>query len=259
MADSDNHTTQGDGAPPRHLAELLWAQHHPTEDYPLGVLGVPAPIPGIAFFPGGYGLWRPDIASPLPAFPVGGVMVLGHDFHSESGYRESLRHGRESETQPTWRVLLKVLERVAISPTRCFFTNVYMGLRAGDSPTGPFPGAKRESFVDHCVRFLDRQVAAQRPSLIITLGVNVPPLLARLTPELQDWASHRGLKHLDRVGALRGGVRIGVDQQVETNVVALVHPSMRHACVRHRAYKGLRGDEAEMLLLSEALALSGRR
>jgi hypothetical protein len=236
-----------------NAAELLWSRHHPPDGYPPGVLAVPKPIPGIGFFPGGYGLWRPDTADPLPAFPVSGIMVLGHDFHSESGYRASLRRGRESPTQPTRRVLLGLLARAAVDPSRCFFTNVYMGLRKCEATTGPFPGASDDDFVDHCVDFLDAQIAAQQPRHILTLGVNVPPLLARLSAELTDWTAGRGLKYLDQVGPVRTRVRVGVTSPVEATVVALTHPSMRHASVRHRRYRGDSGDAAEVRMLADAL------
>jgi hypothetical protein len=114
-----------------HAAKELWHRHHPLSGYPAGVLAVPQAIPGIAFFPGGYGLWRPDISLALPAFPVGGVMVLGHDFHSEAGYLASLARTREAATQPTWRALTEFLGPAGVPVNRCFFTNVYMGLRAG--------------------------------------------------------------------------------------------------------------------------------
>lgn len=239
-------------------AEQLWSRHHPASGYPAGVLAVPTAIPGVAFFPGGYGLWRPNVGAPLPEFPVGGVMILGHDFHSESGYQASLRRGRESETQPTWRVLLALLQRVDVQPTRCFFTNVYMGLRAGENTTGPFPGARDHTFVDHCVRFLEEQVLLQRPAVIITLGVNVPPLLARLSPDLHLWSAGRGLRHLDTVGPVHSHVRVGTAPSVETRVVALTHPSMRHASVRHRRYEGQSGDAAELRMLREVLNFSGQ-
>src|SRR5687767_9546772 len=114
-----------------HAAEQLWKRHAPPLGYPAGVVAVPECIKGTAFFPGGYGLWRPDTSTPLPPFPVRGIMVLGHDFHSEYGYRESLARGCEAETQPTWRNLLVLFKAAGIAPERCFFTNVYMGLRAG--------------------------------------------------------------------------------------------------------------------------------
>src|SRR6476620_3465173 len=101
-----NHTVCGMSENP--VLEL-WRRHPPSAGYPAGVVRVPEPIPGLAFFPGGYGLWDTGPDRPLPDFPVGGVMVLGHDFHSEAGYRDSLARGRESPTQPTWRNLLALL------------------------------------------------------------------------------------------------------------------------------------------------------
>src|SRR5205085_11079262 len=109
-----------------HPAELLWSEHEPPSGYPSRVLRVPQPIVGTAFFPGGYGLWNPAGTYPLPEFPLGGMMVLGHDFHSEAGYQASFERGKESETQPTWRNLLALLATVGIKPEVCFFTNAYM-------------------------------------------------------------------------------------------------------------------------------------
>lgn len=235
-------------------AEELWGRHHPPEGYPAGVLPVPTPIEGTAFFPGGFGLWRPDVSQPLPAFPLSGVMVLGHDFHSEAGYRDSLARTRESETQPTWRQLTKLLGEVNIDPTRCFFTNVYLGLRAGAATTGPFPGAKDETFVSHCLAFLTEQLAAQRPSLVLTLGINVPPLLGRLSPQLQPWTLGRGLKFLDAAGPVRANVTFPASA-LNTTVVALTHPSLRHASIRHRRYGSETGNAAEIAMLRAALAI----
>ena len=224
--------------------------------YPPGVLAVREPIPGIAFFPGGYGLWRPDVSRPLPPFPVGGVMVLGHDFHSEVGYEESLARGRESESQPTWRQLIRLLCQVGIDPTRCFFTNVYLGLRAGAATTGPFPGAKDRPFVEHCVAFLGEQLAAQRPSLVLTLGVNVPPLLGRLSTQLELWTLRCGLRHLDAVGLVQCNVEFRCTPIVRSTVVALTHPSLRDASVRHRRYRGEAGHSAELAMLRHALTVA---
>jgi len=223
------------------------------------VLAVPTVIPGVAFFPGGYGLWRTNTQVPLPNFPVGGIMVLGHDFHSETGYRESLLRGRESATQPTWRALLKLFDRADVDLSTCFFTNVFMGLRAGHKTTGPFPGATERAFVEHCLTFLDEQLRAQRPKLIVTLGVNVPPLLARLSPELAEWATGRGLKHLDRVGPVKQAIHIGISEPTVSTVVALTHPSMRHASVNARRYKGESGDAAELRMLLDGMDLGPSR
>src|SRR6266851_1068389 len=102
-----------------HEAETLWNELSSVEPYPEGVLAVPEPIVGTAFFPGGFGLWNPAATKPLPPMPRGGVMVLGQDFHSEHGYRESLHLGFESPTQPTWFWLTRLLAQGGIAPERC--------------------------------------------------------------------------------------------------------------------------------------------
>jgi hypothetical protein len=235
-----------------HPAERLWRSHAPATGYPAGVVPVPAPIPGRAFFPGGYGLWG-AVPAGLPDFPVGGVMVLGHDFHSEPGYRESRRLGAERETMPTWRNARGLLREVGIAPERCFFTNLYMGLRAGTATTGAFPGAVDPAFVAHCRTFLLEQLRAQRPALLLTLGVHVPPIVGTLSPELAPWAEGRGLRHLDAAGPVRTGVTFPGVEGLRTTAVALVHPSLRHAGVRHRRDDGLAGHAAEVRMLRDAI------
>jgi hypothetical protein len=239
----------------RHPVQALWARHHPPDGYPTGVLAVREPIPGIAFFPGGYGLWRHDTSRPLPPMPIGGIMVLGHDFHSECGYEASLARGRESASQPTWRQLRNLFDVVGIDPSQCFFTNIYMGLRAGVATTGPFPGRKDQRFVEHCRRFLAEQLRVQRPSLILTLGIYVPSFLGLLSSDLSVWTQGAGLKYLDRVGPVRTGVRFELEPTLVATVVALTHPSLRDASVRHRRYGGREGNAAELEMLREALGL----
>lgn len=230
----------------------LWRRHTPTS-YPPGVLEVPGAIPGTSFFPGGYGLWGAEAGRPLPEFPFRGVMVLGHDFHSKAGYEASVERGRESINQPTWRNLVDVLTRAAIPLERCFFTNYYMGLREGTETTGPFPGAGDESFVSHCNSFFIDQLRTQRPQLLITLGIYVPFAIAPLSPDLNDWGSHRGIKHLDSARPVRKAVRFFGLPDLATTIVALIHPSQRHASLRHRRYARSVGDEAEVAMLRDAL------
>ena len=249
MNDSDFQLT--------HPARALWTLHHPPADYPAGVVRVPEPIPGVAFFPGGYGLWGSTAGQPLPPFPVGGVMVLGHDFHSEAGYRESFKLGAERMTLPTWRSLTTLLAEVGIALERCFFTNLFMGLREGTATTGPFPGGGDPAFVGHCERFLIEQLRAQRPALVLTLGVHVPPIIGRLSPELAAWTTGRGLRHLDTVGPVHAKVTWRGLDGLETTVVALAHPSLRSANVRHRRYGELVKHAAEVRMIEDALGRSG--
>ena len=242
----------GPANPAPHAAVQLWAEHAPEAGYPPKVLPVPRPIKGTSFFPGGFGLWNPEASEFLPDFPYGGTMILGHDFHSETGYQDSLRRGHESLTQPTWRNLLVLLDSAGIAPTTCFFTNVFMGLREGNATTGKFPGATDLAFVAHCRRFLVRQIGLQRPSLIVTLGIHAPKILAPLSPGLAPWATGSGIKHLDGVGPLRSRIEVTGITDYRTTAVALIHPSLRHASVRHRRYGDLIGNEAELKMLRDA-------
>lgn len=236
-----------------HPVEALWAEHAPVAGYPRGVVSIPEPIPGLAFFPGGSGLWHAALGQPLPPFPLGGVMVLGHDFHSEEGYRASLARGHERYSQPTWRNLTVLLGEAGVDLGACFFTNVYMGLRAGAKTTGPFPGATDPAFVAHCRRFLVRQLAAQRPALILTLGVYAPRMLAPISPDLAHWADGRGFRHLDEVGPVRVAAFPDVPG-LTAAVVALTHPCMRTASVHRRRYGAVTGGAAELSMLHDGLA-----
>jgi hypothetical protein len=184
-------------------------------------------------------------------------MVLGHDFHSETGYEKSRRDGAERLTLPTWSNLLKLLAAARIPPDTCFFTNVYMGLRAGSATTGMFPGAVDRGFVAHCQTFLCEQLRVQRPALVLTLGIHVPPLIGALSPELTSWTTRKGLKHLDASGPVRSGVTFtGVDGLC-TTVVALIHPSLRHASLPHRRYKQTQGAEAELRMVRDGMDYAG--
>jgi hypothetical protein len=247
--------------PNAHSAVELWSSHQPAPGYPKGVEAVPEPIPGLAFFPGGSGLFGAERDAPLPPMPIGGIMILGHDFHSRAGYDESLRLGGERLTLPTWRTLLKVLSDAAIAPENCFFTNMYMGLRSGEKTTGVFPGASDLEFRRHCQNFLLKQITVQRPRLILTLGVQVPPVVAELSEQLAPWRGQPGIKRIDRVGALRTGVVFDGLIDYSTTVAALLHPSLRSASLRHRRYSDRGGvghvaGNAELALLLDAVEAS---
>ena len=241
-----------------HAVETRWSRNAPARGYPAGVVAVPKPIPDIAFFLGGCGLWRPDPLQPLPQLPVGGVMVLGHNVHSAAGYRASLKRGREAETQPTWRNMLSLFEQVSIDQAQCFFTNVYMGFGKRKGTAGPFPGATDVAFVTNCVEFLRAELSAQRPRLIVRLGMNVPPPVARLSSDLSNWGEGGGIKHLDASGPVRTSVTFSRISLFATTVVALIHPSLRHASIRFRSYRGSVGHEADMAILRDALASHAR-
>lgn len=223
----------------QHPARLLWERHHPVE-YPDGLEAVPEPIPGRAFFPGGLGLYSAEAGKPLPDFPMNGVMVLGHDFDTRANYETAHGHGRELEGNKTWQNLVPLLKDAGIPLGRCFFTNLYMGLRTKGKSTDPNPGAEVSEFREHCKGFLLDQLATQRPRLVLVLGLNVPPVVGEMSAQLASWIAVRNYKQLDGMlhGAagpiVRGVAFRGLDG-FSTTVVALIHPSYRPANLRHRA------------------------
>jgi uracil-DNA glycosylase len=186
------------------------------------------------------------------------VMILGQDFHSESGYRRSLAAGSESLSSPTWRNLLPVLKGAGIAPEQCFFTNAYMGLRAGNRATGRFPGARDPDFVVRCRRFLGVQIQVQRPRLIVTLGVHAPAMLAPLSAQLAPWRGAANLAAIDAAqAAIVVGARFDGTRDSAAVVVALTHPSQRRLNSGRRRYRGAERDAAEALMLEEAVRAAG--
>ena len=166
-----------------HAFEELFALLDQFGSYPNGVIKIPERLDGTAFFPGGWGLWNTQPHELPPPVPIGGSMVLGHNFDSEAGFQRALRHEGENLKSATWGNLLAFLEQVGIAPEQCFFTNAYVGLRAGNHAMGAFSGARDPKFVCWCRNFLLKQLQLMQPRLIFTLGVYVPGFLAPLSPE----------------------------------------------------------------------------
>jgi hypothetical protein len=236
-----------------------------VEPFPSGVVGLPSRLPGVGFFPGGAGLWGVQSDGALPPMPIGGIMVLGHDFHSEVAFARSVAHGGEIQMPrgkpgyrhvPTWAALLKLLSDAHIAPEQCFFTNAYMGLRAGAGTVGRFPGARDADFVRRCQAFFLLQLHAQRPRVILALGAWVPAFLASLAEELSDWSRVRSLIALDKIGPVRHSVRFASTLPA-CSVVALTHPSLREANVGRRVYGGALGHAAELAMIRKAAVASG--
>ncbi|MEO5958224.1 MAG: hypothetical protein ABIZ49_06345, partial [Opitutaceae bacterium] len=182
-----------------HPVRKLFTTLTCLEPYPTGVVAVPEQILGTSFFPGGTGLWCEE-SSEAPDLPARGIMVLGHDFHNVAGYDRSRRNIAENLDSPTWKHLLALLSRVPIPPARCFFTNIYMGLRAGHGTTGRFPGSLCRDFTTRCQEFFIRQIQMQRPRVILALGKWVPEFLASLSPQLSAWTQFRTLTAIDMAG-----------------------------------------------------------
>lgn len=160
---------------------------------------VPERLPGTAFVPAAWACGTQVRGHPATHAPRWGD-VLGHGFYSEAGYRRFLTDRGESTKGPTWRNLLALLDRVRVGPERCFFTNAYMGLRAGSKNTGRFPGTRYPGFVERCRVFSGERIKAQEPRLILTLDSHVPAVLAPLSENLAPWRDRASLKLLDDAG-----------------------------------------------------------
>ncbi len=252
----------------QHSVDYLFGQLGEFGPYPDGVQATGARIPGLAFFPGGCGLWTDPPDQPVPvarSLPMGKVMVVGHNFDSVAGYEASCNRGYERINSPTWESLLKLLGKCDIAPEDCFFTNAYMGLKADvnkltgkNISTGTFPGAEDHYFVYRCRAFLLKQIRAQQPRLLLTLGEKVLPVLAPLASNLTaTWSGARHLSDLDGSAvALAYPVQFpGV--RYPTAVVALTHPANRGPNVKRRQYGKLSGDLAECALVHDGLVACG--
>ena len=238
-----------------HQAAQLWeGVDQAVGPYPDGVLRVPAPLQGTAFFPGGYGLWREGEHATAGTIPVHGAMFVGQDFHSKRGYEDSLRQGTEVGHVRTWKSLIETLEDARLSPAQCFFTNAYMGLRESDKATGRFPGLLDGAFVKRCHQFLIHQIGVQQPRLIVTLGKAAFQALGAVSDDLAQWKTARSYRELDAAGAIRS---CRFSNGVNAAAVALLHPSLRTPSLRHRHWNGLEGHEAEIGLLREGMRRAG--
>jgi hypothetical protein len=219
-----------------HAVEKLWEQLAalPSSEYPPGVVPLPGRVGGTAFFSAGAGLCR-GTGNPLPEFPFGGVMFVGHNLDAEGPYLRRLRagapHGDPERPMATWRNLYAVLDGAGVRRGECFFTNIYVGLIAGDKPTGSFPGARSPSFTDWCRAFLQSQVELMRPRAMVFLG----------KPARDFVGLGRGL----------GSVAFG---EVVIPAVGLAHPSMYPVSARTSRYGDEVGVAAEMALLREVTA-----
>lgn len=199
--------------------------------YPPGVLRVPEPIGGTAFFPGGLGLWlEQDYA--LQPFPKN-FMVVGQDFNTFATYERVRTAGSEVDSSPTWRNISRIFPMLDVPLKDCFFTNVYMGLRAVGPEIGRFPGAKDRRYAARCVTFFRRQLEVVRPKIILTLGLEP---LRFLGHGVFGFRPPGTMSRCDQI-YLSLAVAHG-----EVALVALTHPSLYFVNVRHRRFGALRGD-----------------
>ena len=135
-----------------------------------------------------------------------------------------------------------------------------MGLRLAGEDEGPSPGAADPEFVKRCESFfLEKQVAVQKPRLILALGKHSIKFVAGLSPDLAKWKECKTFPELDDsdLGPLVTKVRFNSSKPV--TVVALVHSGRRKGNVWRRRYRGETGEAAELKMLKKALKKSRLR
>lgn len=239
-----------------HPVERLWRDVESFAAYPPGIVPVSQRMERTAFFPAGSGLWETEPGKPLPAFPFGGAMFLGHNNDSKDKFDEMLLRGKDYfDTMKTWLKLTPLLDKVGIDKSCCFFTNIYMGLHERTQNTGRMKGASDLAYDEWSTRFLERQISLMRPRLIVSLGRYVPPFLARMSSGLRVWKTWPGYAALDGQG--HSLVEDAEIAGVRTTVVALIHPSRRELSLRFRQFGGATGDDAEVQLLRKGMSLAG--
>jgi hypothetical protein len=243
---------------PGHAVKRFWERLDRFDGYPAGVaVRVPSRVKGTAFFAASSGLWGQEPGGPPPAFPYGGVMVVGNNLDNEERYAERLAEGRQygsAETgTPTWRELLGLSKRVGVAPDQCFFTNIWVGLKAGGgSNTGAMAVEPGSPFDRWCQRFLCEPGQRGAPAGDRSPGsarAGVPLSRDRRSVCVDDVDELPDLDRRD--AAVHAGVRLCGHT---TSVVALLHPSYRRRWVAGRRYGGLTGDAAEVAMLLAAVA-----
>ncbi len=145
--------------------------------YPAGRCPVPREWVGRGFFPGGDGLWRPFDQIHQPSHgnvSVSGVMFLGNDFGTVSGFQKGPR------SVPTWRHLKRRIEESGIPVELAFFTNAIMGLREKGTALKNINYQRDEPFLEFCLEFLEVQLDYLNPRLVVTLGKPAAMVFARL-------------------------------------------------------------------------------
>ena len=239
----------------------------PPALYPSGVPQLNGFITmGTAFFPGGCGLHLEGRSPDEAEFPIGGLMVLGHNYDSEIGFAKSLKNVGEAVGKGTWGSLLKMFGEARIPLDECFFTNAFMGLCKG-SDNKSYRGRNDPNFRAACLNFLKAQIEFQRPRLILTLGVKVPPLLAAASEDLKAWNGHEKRRSCDREIRLteldskpifeKATFVLDDGSTHVCTVTAIAHPSDRRNGARRLPIGFPRGIDGEIELVRAGWALCG--
>ncbi len=229
--------------------ENLRTELKKIKSYPSELEEVDCGISGVGFFPGARGLWN-DNDETLSNKPV---MILGHDFGAKKDYSRSVENRQENMQALTWKNLQIMLDDYNIDKADCFFTNCIMGIRIdGISAIGESPAFRNEEFLHDCKELLIKQINAQRPKLILSLGLHTIKFISTLLPNSSELSKVKSFKKLDHIG-LAAIPKIEFEEipNYTTNLVFITHPTYRHLNIGHRNLNNLRGVSFEKYLIDQ--------
>lgn len=214
-------------------------------EYPDKVKLVEKMLDITAFFPGGRGLWLEQDSTDFPS-----ILILGQDFSTVKAFEAMVAGNKADLDSPTWKNLIKLFDESDVDLKKCFFSNVFMGLRDTEKMTGKFPGARDKDFVNRNLTFLLFQIETIKPKLVITIGRPVSEMVAKLSrPDLECWDKGKALSSPDN----------GYKTNISFNghickCVALEHTSMRNSNAKRRVYGKFKGHEAEVEMLRDGIS-----
>ncbi len=213
-------------------------------EYPDKVKLVEKMLDITAFFPGGRGLWLEQDSTEFPS-----ILILGQDFSTVKAFEAMVAGNKADLDSPTWKNLIKLFDESDVDLKKCFFSNVFMGLRDTEKMTGKFPGARDKDFVNRNLTFLLFQIETIKPEIIIALGRPASDMVAKLSrPGLDCWEKGKALSSPDN------GYKTNISFNGHVcKCVALEHTSMRNSNVKRRVYGKYKGHEAEVEMLRDAI------
>lgn len=202
-----------------------------------GISPIVRQIPGLAFFPGGDGLWKEHGQSEPTDRNPRTVMAVGSTFGCLDYFNKltKMSFPEENHGRDTWGRLHPFLGDIKY---RCFFTNAFPGLlNSGENIDNELRPAEFDAvYLNECRDFFSKQVELTKPKAILFLGKYSPFVIGE--DRLNDLGWSKFLNH--KLGSLRefkkideaeksfiSGIRWpGVSEDI--GIALLVHPSYRH-------------------------------
>lgn len=122
---------------------------------------------GIGFFPHGSGL----LSSDKESLPQNGILFVGQDFGTERYLTPEIIKNGEIGNKTYTNLINFIPEHLK---TKCFLSNLLIGLRKTPKMTGKNPALryleKNKQYINTCFAFLEVQIKATKPQLIVFLG-----------------------------------------------------------------------------------------